>query len=899
MRNPKDQEAATTGDSITAETFARARAIFEAALERPEAERLPFVEGACVGDPAMLLEVGKMLAADAQAGVLLDTPISRPPSSAPEEGRFPAGTVLAGRYRILGQLGKGGMGEVYRAHDLILNQTVALKFLVSTRISEAALLRFRNEVRIARQVSHPNVCRVYDMGMAEGMHFLSMEYIDGEDLASLLRRIGRLPQDKAIEFTRKICAGLSAAHERGVLHRDLKPANIMIDGRGQVLITDFGLAGLAAEIPLSDLRSGTPAYMSPEQKAGKEVTVRSDLYALGLVLHELFTGRRRGDTQTTPSDIVKDLDLAVERLILRCLEEDPRQRPTSALSVAMALPGGDPIAAALAAGETPSPEMVAASTTKEGLSTRTAVLLFIATAILVGLNLVSANRSRLLQTARLDIPPDGLAFRAQDLLKQFGYTGTPRTTAYGFECCDLENLRQANELNSMERDAVLSAHQPPVIHYWYRQHESTLWPDAGIDGIVTFNAPENTEPGMVRVLLDPKGRLLSLEGRPRDSNASTVAEPDWSVLFTAAGLDSARFTTTSPQQLPPMAFDARAAWTGTYGAGHSEPVRVEAAAWKGQFVYFNAGPASRQTGALANTPQGILAGILATFFVIVVVGATLIARHNLRVGRCDKKGAQRLAWTVFLSALGAWAIRASHVASYWELRMIFEAVASTGLVAALIGLCYLAAEPYVRRYWPDSLISWNRLQSGRLRDPLVASHVLVGIFTWFALFGITFPFWLFLPIREPEGIQLLSSPALMASFVAGFVSQVLVVMTALLLLVVALRLLTRRRLWIADVLGCILFGLTGPIVWETPFTFFLSAGFVIPAVYTVFWLVRRFGFVALLGAWVGRVSVGVPFEPTSWYSGLSLIPALIPVLLAALALWVIVNADRHKPESMV
>jgi hypothetical protein len=197
------------------------------------------------------------------------------------------------------------------------------------------------------------------------------------------------------------------------------------------------------------------------------------------------------------------------------------------------------------------------------------------------------------------------------------------------------------------------------------------------------------------------------------------------------------------------------------------------------------------------------------------------------------------------------------------------------------------------------LISWNRLQSGRLRDPLVASHVLVGIFTWFALFGITFPFWLFLPIREPEGIQLLSSPALMASFVAGFVSQVLVVMTALLLLVVALRLLTRRRLWIADVLGCILFGLTGPIVWETPFTFFLSAGFVIPAVYTVFWLVRRFGFVALLGAWVGRVSVGVPFEPTSWYSGLSLIPALIPVLLAALALWVIVNADRHKPESMV
>src|SRR5436309_9193852 len=193
-------------------------------------------------------------------------------SSGFEEGRFAAGSVLAGRYRILGLIGKGGMGEVYRAHDLILGQQVALKFLVSAHVNEAALTRFRNEVRIARQVSHPNVCRVYDIGFAEGEHFISMEYLDGEDLASLLMRIGRLPQDKAIEFARKICAGLAAAHERGVLHRDLKPANIMIDGRGHVRITDFGLAVLAEEVALGDVRSGTPAYMSPAQKAAKEVS---------------------------------------------------------------------------------------------------------------------------------------------------------------------------------------------------------------------------------------------------------------------------------------------------------------------------------------------------------------------------------------------------------------------------------------------------------------------------------------------------------------------------------------------------------------------------------------------------------------------------------------------------
>jgi predicted Ser/Thr protein kinase len=895
MRNPDD--AATMGDSITAETFARVRAIFEAALERPEAERRAFVEGACVGDPAMLHEVTKMLAADAEAGALLDTPISRPPSSAPEEGRFPAGTVLAGRYRILGRLGKGGMGEVYRAHDLILNQTVALKFLVSTHFNEAALLRFRNEVRIARQVSHPNVCRVYDMGMAEGMHFLSMEYIDGEDLASLLRRIGRLPQDKAIEFTRKICAGLSAAHERGVLHRDLKPSNIMIDGRGQVLLTDFGLAGLAAEIPLSDLRSGTPAYMSPEQKAGKDVTTRSDLYSLGLVLHELFTGKARRETQTTPSEIVKDLDPAVERLILRCLEEDPRRRPPTALSVAMALPGGDPVAAALAAGETPSPEMVAASTAKEGFSTRTAALLFAAIVVMLGWSLTTSPRNRLLKTATLDIPPEALAFHAQGLLKQFGYSGTPRSTAGGFICCDTENLRYANGLDSVARDAVLSSHQPPVLQYWYRQHQSLLWPDPA-EG-VTFSSPENTEIGMVRMLLDPRGRLLSLEGRPPDSGASKVTEQDWSALFAAADLDFSTFTTTSPEQLPPMAFDARAAWAGTYRDGRREPVRVEAAAWKGQPVYWNVGTGSRQTTDVSSTPPPIVALILALIFLIVVAGATLVARHNLRVGRCDKRGAKRLAWTVFIGILVASLVSSTHVPAYWELQILFTAVSRGGLLATLIGLAYLAAEPYIRRYWPDSLISWNRLLSGSIRDSLVASHILVGIFTWYGIMVLNSAFWRWLPIRGPENLAPVNGAATIASLVVVFVPQVLVAMTTFLLLVVILRLLTRRRLWIADCIGCILFGLTGPVVFDTPGTIALSAGFVFPAIYLVLWLVRRFGFVALLGAWAGRVAVATPFVPGSWYAGRSLVIGLIPLALAGFALWSIGNADRRATESAV
>ena len=167
----------------------------------------------------------------------------RSPSSVHGEGRFLPGTILSERYRIIALLGKGGMGEVYRADDLTLDQPVALKFLPEEARSESdSLERFRNEVRIARQVSHPNVCRVYDVGEVEGLTFLSMEYVDGEDLASLLRRIGRLPSDKALEIARKLCAGLAAAHAKGVLHRDLKPANVMLDGRGQVLLMDFGLA---------------------------------------------------------------------------------------------------------------------------------------------------------------------------------------------------------------------------------------------------------------------------------------------------------------------------------------------------------------------------------------------------------------------------------------------------------------------------------------------------------------------------------------------------------------------------------------------------------------------------------------------------------------------------------
>jgi serine/threonine-protein kinase len=294
---------------------------------------------------------------------------------------FAPGTLLAGRYRLVAALGRGGMGEVYRADDLALDQPVALKFLPRPLADDPdRLARFRKEVALARRVSHPNVCRVYDLAEVGRQPFLTMEYVDGEDLTSLLRRIGRVPEDRATAIARELCLGLAAVHEQQLVHRDLKPANVMLDGRGRVRLTDFGLAAAAADLGPAESRAGTPAYMAPEQLAGQGVTARSDLFALGLVLYELFTGRQafsgtdRDTPPSTPSSHVGGLDRAVERVILLCVERDPGDRPASALAVAAALSGGNP----LSAGGPAAPTLVradASAARREALRAAFAVLL--------------------------------------------------------------------------------------------------------------------------------------------------------------------------------------------------------------------------------------------------------------------------------------------------------------------------------------------------------------------------------------------------------------------------------------------------------------------------------------------------------------------------------------------
>ncbi|HJZ97011.1 MAG TPA: serine/threonine-protein kinase [Candidatus Solibacter sp.] len=837
------------------------------------------------------------------------TAASTPVSTGNGEGRFPAGTVLAGRYRVMGLIGKGGMGEVYRAHDLILSQQVALKFLAGSHVSEAALARFRNEVRVARQVSHPNVCRVYDIGSIEGLHFISMEYLDGEDLASLLLRIGRLPQDKAIEFARKICAGLSAAHERGVLHRDLKPANIMIDGRGHVRITDFGLAVLAEEVALGDLRSGTPAYMSPEQKAGREVTTRSDLFALGLVLYEMFTGRRRDESRETPSSFVKDLDPAVERVILRCLEEDPKRRPSSALSIAMALPGGDPVAAALAAGETPSPEMVAASSEKEGFDSRTAALCFAGVLVALIVAATSGKYGSIVSRTQLDLPPEALAYRAQETLKRLGYSEPPGRTAYGFDVWDQDYVAVLNAHDRSTYESILASGRPAVVGFWYRQTPGEFWIDSFLPApqipsdMLTYSDPPSSQPGMTRMFLDSKGRLLYLEIRPSVAAPpdSGIMAPAWQTLFAEAGLDPSRFTSARATAIPPMAIDSRAAWTGTLPEEPGRPVTVEAAGWAGKPVYFDIRgswkPGATGTGAvssLGGSSSVVFNVFLLGVFLTMLAGSFFGAIYNVRLGRGDRRGARQLAILAAVATFGMFVLSAGHVASFWELHLVVKAISGAGAFGAFVAASYLAIEPHMRRSWPDSLISWSRLQRGRFRDPLVASHVLAGTLAISGLMAMRLTLTRLGPAAVPlPGIfvSLNSVPLFVTNLLSG-VTGGLIFATGFLLIVVLLRFLI-RSIWIADLIAFTAFGLAfvGPRNVENTQIFLIAGAASIASAMTMLWIMRRYGLLAVFTAvLLGQCMLIVPLSVTAWYAGRALVTLSMPAAIAAWALWVVLTS---------
>ena len=945
-------------ETVSPDDFRRIRQVFESALSRPESERRAYVVQACGTDTLVLKEVERMLAAEAEHDGLFDrgdlagTPrlhegLATQCSSCHamlgatdrfcracgtparalqgDEGRFRAGALFANRFRIIARLGRGGMGEVYRADDLELGQPVALKFLRgpakagqharAVEFDERARARLRSEVRLARQLAHPNVCRVYDIGGAHGELYLSMEYVDGEDLAALLKRIGRVPIDKGIEIARKLCAGLAAAHAKGVLHRDFKPANIMIDSHGEVRIMDFALAAIADQLDTSDARSGTPAYMAPEQLAGKEATRQSDVYALGLVLYELFTGkppfagrdlqelqRQRAETpKTTPSTLIPDISPRLESAILRCLEPEPTLRPASALQVAVSLPGGDPLAEALAAGETPSPDLLAASGPREALRQQTAIALLACVAALFVMAIVLAPRAQTVARLPLRHPPEVLTEKAREVVRALGYTEDPVDSASGFrnESGWLESVRTAMPANATRQTWTerLSV-EPYPISFWYRQGASALVQPLTLIALTGRASPSGSRmqpvSDGVAVDLDLDGRLLKFRAAVHESEHagnSNETTPGWDVLFKAAQFDSRRFTQVEPRSIALDVTDQRIAWTGNYGSPMSVPVHVEAGAYQGRPVYFEV-MFPWTTGDRVSLERSVSTPSRSSMFaglIFLVVGAAF-TRHNWKTGRGDVRGAALVGVATFAGVLLTHTLGVHDtLAGGWILPLAI----ADGVFAAVL---YMALEPWVRRLWPRALITWSRVLAGQWRDPVVGRDVLIGVLSAVAIACVRHALYLsFSPSGAPAASSVLELDMLQFTldqlmgtrFIGSAGSFALVVGLLSALEMFFLMFLCRvclRKPWLATL---VFVGLVAPLAAASSFSqgdWIESIVMVLIVVLNVLIMVR-FGLLAnvvsgAVGLFIEHGLLTTDFG--AWYGESSLV---VVAVVSALALW--------------
>lgn len=911
------------------ERHARVKELFLAACRRPAAERTRFLQEACGEDAELRARVEDLLAQhserqtpDAGAGTQTAASAREIPAGPEPRGgqadsasRLETGVVVAGRYRIVALLGEGGMGEVYRAEDLQLRQTVALKFLPAQFAHDAAWLRrFRQEVRLAREVTHPNVCRVYDLADADGEYFISMEYVDGENLKALLSRIGRLPRDKALQIARQLCAGLAAAHAKDVLHRDLKPANIMLDGRGQVRITDFGLAATHEEIRGLEVLAGTPAYMAPEQLSGKEVSVRSDIYALGLVLYELFTGKsafqadsfaeyariKEGSRPTPPSRVIEDIDPAVERVILACLEPKPEDRPAGVLAVAAALPGSDLLAAALAAGETPSPEMVAAAGTGRALGARWASVGLAAFVCLLAAVIFLTSLTHPLLQPPAAKSPQVLAEQARAILREV-QSGTPRDEASGF----LDYVRWAATAYAAPAWASVALRYavPGDNHlvFWYRASATPLGPVDAANVLfggarVTPADPPPTDPGMASVVLDPAGRLLGLEvaSEPFLPATQPATAADWSDLLACAGLSPAALVPCAPQAVLHVPGDLRHAWRGPHPDDPNTMIRVEAAERAGDPVFL-AVLDDLRAGSAADTEGPSLRDMVLddgwkVLLAITILVALPLARLNLQRGRSDLRGAMRLAGFVYALSIGSWLLQAQHASDLDDELSLFVFSLIGGLVESLlVWLFYIALEPYARRYWPHTLVAWSRLLRGQVHDPLVGGEILLGAVLgtgWAVIQALERPLtiWLGLPARgvvRADGFfaGLLSTRYALAGDLDILQSAIYQGLYFLLLLVL-LRMLLRRPV-VAGVVGAVLLAVllaprgSNPLV-SWPLIGGAGAGLLV-------WFMLRFGLLTIVtGLLVVLILVRAPLtlHLGVWYSDLSVVAIALTVGVA-------------------
>ena len=514
----------------------------------------------------------------------------------------------------------------------------------------------------------------------------------------------------------------------------------MLNKRGEPVIMDFGLAAVADQLTGAEARNGTPAYMSPEQLRGDEVTAKSDIYALGLVLYEIFSGKRayeaktigdllklqEGAQMTSLTSLAADVDPQVEKVIKRCLSPDPAMRPANPLAVAAALPGGDPLAAALAAGETPSPEMVAASGKTEGMDLRYSVpMLVFVIAALITLTVIHTGAATLQRTP-VNYSPDVIAYQARQLAASFGYKQAPVDSIVDFiDGSASREYWNKHDHKGKSWDDLLAAE--PLYQYSYRESPGLLM--AMPMGEVSASVPAPTTAGMVQMTLAFNGRLREFSAVPAEK-ALAVSPFDPGPLFQAIGYDPVTFTEVAPEVMPLNAFDTRKAWKGAAPGLPDVDVRVEAASLGGRLsalkVVFpwtkpNREPRPVERGMALIGPIGYIA-LVST----AILFGLIFAVRNWRLNRADRKGAFRLALVTGGLVLLTWVGSAHHVPAFREWNFLGNAVSDAIFAGVLLWLLYLALEPAMRSRWPQAMVTWNRLLAGRFGDAQVGAHILTG-----------------------------------------------------------------------------------------------------------------------------------------------------------------------------
>jgi hypothetical protein len=643
-------------------------------------------------------------------------------------------SVLTGRFRIVEELGRGGMGIVYRAHDLEVDETVALKVLAPRIAGDPTwIANFKEEMRLARSITHRRICRIHDLGESNGVYFITMQYVAGDSLASLLRRWGRPSEKKTRQIVRQICEGLREAHRAGVVHRDLKPGNILIDQNGDAVIMDFGLARSSTAADKSvpgGIVVGTPGYLSPEQARGEPADPRSDLYSLGCLLYELLAGQppftAMSATELIRQHIEDDpvplrrhrpgVDRGLEWIASRCLEKDPKARLQGAEAVLDALDTG--------VGEEGLAESHPRVVEMTRFTSASAALAVVAVAALILLGPLYRRASPAAEM-RLEFPKAAAISKAREVVSALGHDVSGLDVFAAFERSELDLEHVYADLGPDEARRAA------------REGEMARWE-------VTFSrdgsASAELDPGEFRARLDPRGRFLSFRTPPRaDSSAShppraaAVARAgelvrEW-LAVDPDGYEVEVVTRSNPPGITEIVWSNRRPVFD-----HAEIVVVDL---QGNEVVhlerrLEPRPAWRADDGLGARAELFIAGI-AAIVVLVYVGAAVFLVRGRAWEELRQPTTLMLA-TTFLAAFLLQQIPQNPGEGLFIL-LIIPIVAMVFVPAVLLvagGIC-----SWLRTSHPERMLGMDQLASGRLRGKAAASSLVHGTLGAFVIAGLT------------------------------------------------------------------------------------------------------------------------------------------------------------------